>query len=474
MREKLIKFSSLYHPKLPFVIIYMLQQVEYDPVKFGAWVDKFPDYTKVIRRQKLVLTSKAKLLLAISYSAWSLCLMLILVSLFSQVFIFAVLLTVFLPAVTMGSVTLAVVAGSILNSIGNKSLIAESKTIFDSSKAIKIAVIGSYGKTTMKEILSTVLSEGKKVAATPGNMNVSVSHTKFAKNLSGEEEILIIEFGEGRPGDVLSMSNTITPDYAIITGLAPNHLDYYPSLDAIAKDLLSVRDVVDENKLFITGESEMLNEYIKDGDVQFSVNGLKDWKISKVELSVHGTKFSMNKGKQKLNLSSKLLGRHQIAPLACVASLAHDLGLSNAEIERGIANTAPFSHRMEARLVHGAWIIDDTYNGNLEGLKAGLRLLTELKFKRKWYVTPGLVDQGDETTRVHEELGKAIAEAGPAKVVLMENSACPVIEKSMKEHGFSGELIVETDPIEFYTNIEHVVAAGDLVLMQNDWTDNYN
>jgi UDP-N-acetylmuramyl pentapeptide synthase len=94
--------------------------------------------------------------------------------------------------------------------------------------------------------------------------------------------------------------------------------------------------------------------------------------------------------------------------------------------------------------------------------------------KRKWYVTPGLVDQGEENERVHTELGKSIAEAQPDVVVLMENSARPIIEKSMIVNNFKGELKVETDPLQFYTNIEHVIASGDLVLLQNDWTDNYN
>jgi len=451
----------------------MLQQVEYDPVKFGTWVGRFPDYTKAIKKQKLVLTKKAKLLLIVSYSAWSLSLALIVAAFLSQVFVLAVLLMIFLPAITIGSVVVAVVVGSTLNSIGNKGLIADSKMIFDNTEAIKIAVIGSYGKTTMKEILKVMLSEAKKVAATPGNMNVPVSHAKFAKRLSGDEEILIVEFGEGRPGDVLSMSDTVNPDYAIVTGLAPNHLDRYPSLDAIAKDLLSVYGNL-HAEVYVTEESVMLKPYIKEYMKTFGVNSVMGWNISKVLVSVQETKFTMKKGKKIMYIKSNLLGRHQVAPLALVAALSDKLGLSRQEIESGCAKTLPFEHRMQPRNIHGAWIIDDTYNGNLEGLKAGLKLLQELDSKRKWYVTPGLVDQGEETLRVHRELGLAIAKSQPEIVVLMDNSVRQIIEESMNNHGFRGELRIEEDPLEFYTNIEHIVAAGDLVLMQNDWTDNYN
>jgi UDP-N-acetylmuramyl pentapeptide synthase len=119
-------------------------------------------------------------------------------------------------------------------------------------------------------------------------------------------------------------------------------------------------------------------------------------------------------------------------------------------------------------------VIDDTYNGNLEGLKAGLALLKELPARKKWYVTPGLVDQGAETKRVHTELGAAIAVSQPDIVVLMQNSVTAIIEQAMKSNGYSGELRIEQHPLDFYLNIEHMIANGDVILMQNDWTDNYN
>ncbi len=468
------KIWSMYSPRLPYVIVYMMQQVEYDPVKFGLWVGRFPNYNRVIYRQQLDTTKKARMLLLVSYISW-----LVYVNVVAGLLIIgnltaAVVFIVFLPLVTMSSVIVAVLAGKVISYRSNKRLLTESKVIFEKTKAIKIAVVGSYGKTTMKELLRVVLAEGMSVAATPGNMNVSVSHAKFAKSFTGSEKAIIIEFGEGSPGDVMSMSEKIRPDYAVITGLAPNHLDHYPSLKALAGDLLTVRGIVKKGNTYISTESEMLKPHAKKFDKQFNSKGVDGWKVTNAVSTIDGVTFSMSKGDNKLNLQSGLLGRHQIAPLACVVSVAHELGLSTAEIQSGISKTVPFEHRMQPRSIHGAWIIDDTYNGNLEGLKAGLKLLQELKFKRKWYVTPGLVDQGDETLRVHRELGEVIAKAQPDKVVLMENSMRPIIEQSMQDNGFQGELNIEPDPLAFYTNIEHIIAAGDLVLMQNDWTDNYN
>src|SRR6185503_13001801 len=104
------------------------------------------------------------------------------------------------------------------------------------------------------------------------------------------------------------------------------------------------------------------------------------------------------------------------------AALAHQFGLSKAQIKAGIAATKPFEHRMEPYQLAGAWVIDDSYNGNIDGIRAGTQLLKDLPAKRKIYVTPGLVDQGQESGKIHEEMGRLIASARPDMVVLMEHS----------------------------------------------------
>jgi UDP-N-acetylmuramoyl-tripeptide--D-alanyl-D-alanine ligase len=138
-----------------------------------------------------------------------------------------------------------------------------------------------------------------------------------------------------------------------------------------------------------------------------------------------------------------------------------------------VSKTKPYQHRLQPYELNGAWVIDDTYNGNLEGIKAGTALLRDLKAKRKIYVTPGLVDQGEENERVHIEVGKAIAQAKPDLVVLMKNSVTSYIKKGLKKGEYKGEVQVKDDPLDFYVNLKHLVASGDLVLMQNDWPDNY-
>jgi UDP-N-acetylmuramoyl-tripeptide--D-alanyl-D-alanine ligase len=351
--------------------------------------------------------------------------------------------------------------------------VAVSANIFRRHKSPIIAIAGSYAKTSMKEILLTVLSEGKKVFATPANKNVALSHAIFAKTLSKDVDIIIVEYGENRPGDILRFANVTRPTHGIITGLAPAHLDRYKTVDKAGEDIFSLAAYLDNKHVYVNGESLAAEPFIKPEYTLYSKNGVAGWTINDVRLSINGTSFHLNKNTRSLHLHTKLLGRHNIGPVALAAVLADGFGLSDKQIIAGVAKTTAFEHRMEPYKLSEAWIIDDTYNGNIEGIRAGTVLLAELPAERKIYVTPGLVDQGRQKKAIHHLAGELIAASGCDIVVLMKNSAAKHIRAGLESAGFKGELRIEPEPLKFYSNLSEFVAAGDLVLLQNDWTDNY-
>ncbi|HTE57857.1 MAG TPA: Mur ligase family protein [Verrucomicrobiae bacterium] len=477
MRKTISSFS----PRYPKTVIYMLQSTEYQIEPYLKWYWRTPSFGVVMKRRDLQKTKAAKMLLLALVAGMGLQILLGLfcIGLWARgahysVGISGVCLVWLSPLVWAHLIVVPLWLGRVfITRPKEKKLIAESRDIFAKHSATTIAVAGSYGKTTMKELLGTVLAEGRKVAITPANKNVASSHALFAKKLAGGEDVLVIEYGEGAPGDVARFSQTTRPTIGVITGIAPAHLDQYPTLEAAARDIFSLADYLDNRQVYVNAESEAAQPYIADSHITYDAHHVGSWKISGVKVGFDGVRFTMAKGSKKLSLHSGLLGRHQVGPLAAVSAIADGLGLSKKDIEEGVAKTVPFEHRMQPRPLGGAWIIDDTYNGNIDGIKAGLALLKDLPAKRKVYVTPGLVDQGIETVRVHHHMGQLIAGANPDRVVLMENSARPAIEAGLKDAGFSNELHIEDNPLRFYTGMEHLVAAGDLWVLQNDWTDNY-
>ncbi len=476
------RLASQYGIKYATTIVYMLQSTEYQVRPYLAWYRRVDNFGKVMKRRKFAKTKAARIL-----RAGMVCGMLFQIGLATLLFLFGsskgelvlqalgVLIALASPQVWARLIIMPLWAGKkLITEPKHQKQIKASERIFRDHPGVKIAVLGSYGKTTMKELLVTVLSEEKVVAATPANKNVVISHAIFASKLKGDEEVLVIEYGEGAPGDIDRFASITHPDLAVITGLAPAHLDQYPTFEAAAQDIFSIDQFVGPKEIFVNSEPEAVKPYLRDEFVKYNSSSIGDWQVSDVSASITATSFSLKNGKNTLKIQSGLLGEHQVGPLAAVAVIAYKLGVSKKAIEIGLAKTTAFEHRLQPRQLHGGWILDDTYNGNIEGIRAGLKLLSTLKAKRKIYVTPGLVDQGVETERVHQEMGQAIAQAQPDVVVLMQNSVTAYIKAGMDGAGFNGEIRIEEDPLEFYTNIEHFIAAGDIVLMQNDWTDNYN
>ena len=472
---------SLYRFSFPTVIVYMLQNAEYQPGAYMNWFWRTQDFSTVMKRRKLDRTRAANLLLMALRIGMGLQIVLAasmitagIMRQMDELIELGAAIYLIYPVLWAHLVVLPLLLGRLfVVEPKNRALIATSKEIFEKHPGKVIAVAGSYGKTSMKELLATILSEGKKVAVTPANRNVATSHAQFAVRLDGDEDVLVIEYGEGKPGDVRAFAEITRPDIGIITGLAPAHLDQYPTLEDAGKDIFSLAGYLEDKNVYVNGDSESTKAFLKDSHHVYDSKGVDDWKVSRVSVDFDGTRFELKKGAQAFKLHTQLIGKHHIGPITAATILALELGLSKKQIEAGVAKTVPFEHRMQPRNLHGAWIIDDTYNGNIDGMRAGLELLQELPGRRKIYVTPGLVDQGVETETVHNELGRLIAAAKPDKVVLMKNSTTQYISQGLKTGNYDGEVVVEDEPLSFYTNLEHIVASGDLILMQNDWPDNY-
>lgn len=458
----------------------MLQSSNYNLKDYFSWLSRTSDFRKVMRRAGLDYTNKAKLLIL---AAWLIMLIIFVAAIYGIVFFFnsqniiglisSVLFIVGAPFSVSYLLTLPLWLGWVLvQKPKQRKIVSNARKIIDNHPALKIAIAGSYGKTTAKEILSTILSEGKKVAYTPGNMNTPIGISRFAKKL-GDCDVIIFELGEEKVGDVKELCDLVQPDMGIITGINEAHLSSFKTLDRTVSTVFELEDYLVDSPLYKNKESKLVSKRIKGKDkLAFDQNGVNGWRTSDIKIDITGTSFIAQKGDKKIVAKTGLLGLHNIGIILVAIDIADMIGLTTKQIEIGISKTIPFEHRMQPRNIHGAWVIDDTYNGNSDGVKVGLLLLKALNAKRKVYITPGLVEQGDKTQEVHEKIGMQIADVADV-AVLMNNSVTKYIESGLKEADFHGKLIIVDDPLEFYSNLDQFIANGDVVLMQNDWTDNY-
>ena len=474
------RYWTWYLPSYVKTLVYMLQASEYQVAPYLSWLFRTGDIRAVSKRGGLVMTSKAKVLYVLLASFYTLlllvsvCLILVGVSQDSVVLVLAgiVLLAVYPWILAVASLLPLWIGEVTVQRPRTKRIIAAATVKASAHPGYKIAIAGSFGKTTMKEILKTVLSVKLDTAATPGNLNTPLGTSTFVNHLSGQEEVVIFELGESHLGDVAELCEITQPQAGIITGINEAHLESFGSLDNTVKTIFELEQYLGEKPVYKNIESELVSGRAALGDkLAYSRKGVNGWSVKSVYTGLDGTRFTAHKGATKLELHSGLLGEYQVGPIMVCVDIAQQLGLSAEQIEEGVRYTKPFAHRMQPRQIGGAWVIDDTYNGNSQGVEAGLAFLKKAEGRRKIYVTPGLVEQGDATESVHIAIGKQAAFCN--EVVLMRNSVTEYIEAGLEEAGFEGELKIVDDPLAFYQALPSFVATGDVVLMQNDWTDNY-
>lgn len=384
-------------------------------------------------------------------------------------------LVVGLPLLVVHSLALVIVLGRWLVLEPKEQAAAiEAQAVFAAHPGIVIGVAGSYGKTTMKETLKTVLSVKKKVAATPGNYNTPIGLKRFAASLEGDEDVLIVELGEYRRGDVWRLAQIAQPDLGVITGVNEQHMLRMGSIENAVATVFELADYLGDKPVYVNGESNFVEMRLNEYHRVYSVAGVDDWRASGTGTDLKGVSFTLKKGKKALKLHSGLLGLHQVGPLAAVAAIADELGLSPKNIEKGIAQTAPFARRFQPQVTQGITIIDDTYNGNPDGFRVAIDFLSDLKkVKRRIYVTPGIIELGPMSEEIHRAIGAYLAQSKIEKVVLVRNRVTEWLASGFEEAQGKADLQWIEDATEFQASIGDYAADGDVVFLQNSAREEY-
>lgn len=465
---------SHYRPRYPRSLVYMLQASEYNVRDYIAWYRRTKDFRHVEKRKHLVRTPKALFLLALEWLFVFLIFSLAAFLYFQQkytLFLFAIFLA---PYFLAYGILIPLILLQAIQCPVEYAIAGKTREKLKKHKAVKIAIAGSFGKTTMREILKTVLSEGKKVAAPLHNYNTPMGIGRFVKTLTGDEEILIFELGEYHPGDIKTLCNMVQPDRGIITGINEAHLEKFKTIPETVKTIYELADFLGEKRVYVNGENQLARGNARFGHTIYTKDGVGEWKIENQTTGLLGTSFTLIKGTLREEFHSGLLGLHHIGPLVVAVDIAFGLGLSLEEIKRGVGKTKPFDHRLEPRDDgSGVITLDDSYNGNPDGVRAVIDFLASLEGCRRWYVTPGLVEMGTRKKEVHRQIGRSLARAKIEKVVLIRNSVTPSIQEGLEEESYTGEILWFDDALSAFAALPHLTARGDVVLLQNDWPDQY-
>lgn len=364
--------------------------------------------------------------------------------------------------------------------LNNKRFINKAvKELNKHENLIKIGITGSYGKTSVKNILTKMLSEKYNVCTSPHSYNTPLGLSKtILSTLRKDHQILVAEMGARHVGDIKYLCNMIKPSIGLITGIGNQHLSTFGSEENLKNTKYELAEGVgNSGKMYFAGDSEGAVELFNrfSGDKKLvSLEGKKtDCYASDIKVDAEGSSFVLNIGKETAACKTSLLGKHNISNILLCASVCRDLGLSMAEIKRGISKLVPTAHRLALMPSSSSLIvIDDAYNGNVAGYKAALEVLALFPGK-KYVITPGLVELGKESFNCNFQFGIDMAKVCD-KVIINGVTNYEAIQAGLVFGGFNPENILRAGSLRQATEVLSTFSnAGDVVLFENDLPDNY-
>lgn len=346
----------------------------------------------------------------------------------------------------------------------NKSYVKKAEKALAASDIKVVAITGSYGKTTVKNLLCEMLKGKYRVLATPRSYNtpLGIARTVNGANLS-DYDVLIAEMGARNVGDIAELCAICPPDYSVITGICPQHLESFKTIENIVKAKGEIIAAT-AKKCFISADCY---DYFK--DMQGAIE--KSDCISGVIADGTGTSFTLTLGGDARMVKTKLLGAHSAYNIGLCASIAFEMGLTLDEIAEVIPSLGFVEHRLQLIESNGVNILDDGYNSNVVGAKAAIEVLRSLSGK-KIVVTPGLVELGVLEEEENEALGAQLV--GLDYVILVGETLVTAVKNGyIGNGGDSAKLKIVPTLAAAQDVLKDVISKGDSVLFLNDLPDIY-
>lgn len=358
-----------------------------------------------------------------------------------------------------------------------KSYINKTKKIIANMKKLGLKVIGitgSYGKTTTRNILCTMLSTKYKVCGGKANYNTPMGLSRIVNEvLATDDEILIVEMGARRIGDVLELCNIAKPDMGIMTAVGNQHLEFFGSVENIKKGKSELANNLVGDIMSFNGDNEIACElYSACGLAGKMITGESnkfDISYDNVVVDEFGTKFDVKFDNNTYSIRTILLGDYVPSLIVLAMSLAIKLGVSVVDCCLACSELQPVEHRLQLINVSGNIIIDDAYNSNPRGALSALKLLAKFS-DTKVIITPGMVELGSQEEMANKQFGIEIAQY--ADVAILVGKHADTMKGGALSAGMNENNIITVksldDAKDYLANMNE---GKKVILFENDLTD---
>lgn len=388
-------------------------------------------------------------------------------------------LTLFLSKILLISQILIVfspVLSNFLNfydKLKNLHFIKAAQKKLKSSKTKVIAITGSNGKTSVKNILFSMLKTQYKVQATPASYNTPLGISKFINNeLKSDCNFVILEYGARHRNDIKNLCKIFGADFGIVTTISPQHLQSFKTIENVVKAKNELPKFLNNKLCIFNFDNKYCKQMFKENSgkkISISIAKKCDFFASDIKIKNFKTEFKLHTKKFCSKITTNLLGTHNVTNILLASALAIKLNIKPENIVEAISNLKPTPHRLEYLKSH-INILDDSYNCSLPSAKEAINVLTSTEHK-KMIVTPGIIEGGKNQFELNFKLGKMCKNLD--YVVIVGNTNKKAILYGIKSQNYKCKIFTckSLDESKRYFKL---LNSNDCLLLLNDLPDDYN
>ncbi|MDX2250836.1 MAG: UDP-N-acetylmuramoyl-tripeptide--D-alanyl-D-alanine ligase [Nitrospira sp.] len=335
-----------------------------------------------------------------------------------------------------------------------------------------VAVTGSNGKTTTKEMIASVMAHRWKILKTEGNLNNRIGVPQTLFHLNGRHEGAVIEMGVDQIGQTTRLCEMARPTIGVITNIGPDHLEFFGSMEGSAQSKAELLDLLPSEGTAVLNADDLYYDYLAARArcrlMSFGLSAKAD--VRAMDVKSDGRNGSIFRlllpGKVRHTIVRiHVQGAHNISNALAAAAVGAVLGLPGAVIAQGLSRFRPAAMRSQVFVSHGVTVINDCYNANPASMKAAVQLLVQRGEGRKKIAVLGdMLELGADAASLHREVGAFVAQQGIDQLIV-----CGTLGRSLAEGaeraGFDRDrIILVPDASAAAAAAKAVVKQGDVVL----------
>jgi UDP-N-acetylmuramoyl-tripeptide--D-alanyl-D-alanine ligase len=332
-----------------------------------------------------------------------------------------------------------------------------------------VAVAGSNGKTTTKEMTAAILARRGAIVATQGNLNNHIGVPLTLLRLHQSDCAAVVELGANRIGDVAELMRLVRPTVGLITNAGAEHLEFFGDLDGVARGEGETVAQLETAAVGVINADDAYADYWRGVSragrlLSFGLTASADFRAVEQEVGVAAgqflTRFTLRcpLGESRITLHAG--GAHNLVNAVAAAAAAGAAGATLAEISAGLEDFRPVAGRLQLKAGSaGSWIIDDSYNANPSSVRAGLDVLASLP-GRKWLVFGDMGELGGHAASSHADVGAQARRCGVERLFAVGQST----PRTVASFGAGGEWFADAE--DLVRRLEVELAAGVTVLVK--------